>query len=271
MMSAGTSSIRRQQWIVSAAGGGRIDEVKHSSRVVLDGGPRWVLSTAFGFITGGLWWTVVYAAVFALANYTMYVNAKDASWTSGAELTGVVVCAMLIAAFSVTSIPGAWSVSDWKDLIPGLLVEVVLCVCVSVFVAITFNIFSPIVQDIPRWWMHAHTGRWFAPVLLWMAASKIREEAARAVEMKLASFWCWHPIGQEDITFSQVAIHGLWNEWSDAVQECARRVGGYSMLGFSAGDLRVLAAASPTPNAVETIQHLRLYVRRTAPSALGKA
>ena len=67
-----------KQWNVNATTGGRLKEVMDGSAVVLDGGPRWVLSTALGFVTGGLWWTGIYTFLFALGNYAIYVTTVSA-------------------------------------------------------------------------------------------------------------------------------------------------------------------------------------------------
>ncbi|CAM9650099.1 unnamed protein product, partial [Scytosiphon promiscuus] len=69
------TSVEGQQWIVNACSNST--DVLNGSEVVLDGGPRWVLSTALGFVTGGAWWTLAYAALFALANYAMYCVQAD--------------------------------------------------------------------------------------------------------------------------------------------------------------------------------------------------
>lgn len=200
---------------VNATENGRIADVTELSKSVLDGGPRWVLSTALGFLTGGLWWTVVvYAIVFAVANYTMYVNTSEASWTSGAELIGLVAYTMLAVAISVASVPGEWCVSEWKSLASGLLVEVFLCVCVVVSVAIIHNIFSAALGDSASLSLWADAGRWSAPALVWVAASHRREKAVRAIETRLSSIWCSHPMGESWEELDEDVMDAHWNEWA---------------------------------------------------------
>ena len=123
------------QWIVNAVTGGRHKEVNDASLVVLDGGPRWVLSTAIGFLCGGIWWTVIFAGLFALGIYTLYANSADAhtALTSANEVAGVVVYTILAAALSIASVPGEGlgdKTVDWKDLACGFVVEMVLCLFV---------------------------------------------------------------------------------------------------------------------------------------------
>lgn len=251
-----------RQWIVNASAGGRIERVEERSKVVLDGGPRWALSTALGFLTGRQSWTVIYAAVFALVNYTMYIHAGGASWTSGVGFAEVSLIAICVTVFSVVTIPGAWSISGWKGLLPGLLVEMFLSSCVAVCVAIVYDLLSPLVGNMFGWSTYGHACRLAVPTSVWVIASQVREKASRAVEKKLSSFWCSHPTNLDSADFRQVELESLWDDWSAAVEGCARRVGGYRMLGFRVGDLRVLSGGSPTPKARGTIQRLRVYGRQ---------
>lgn len=251
-----SSSSAGEQWIVNAVVSGRITEVQALSTVVLDGGPRWVLSTAFGFVTGGLWWTVVYAAVLVLAAYTMFVNTSKPSSTSDAEMIGMVAYTILAVAISVASVPGEWRLSEWKALASGLVVEVFLCVFLVVGAAIVHGIFGSALGDSSGLYSYADFGRWSIPALLWAVASHYRDRAVGAVEMKLRSYWCFHPMGPDRSQYDQDKMNGFWNEWSKAVVKCAGRVGGHSMLGFSASDLEVLSACSPTPDARRQIQLL---------------
>ena len=251
-----------KQWIVNATTGGRLKEVMDGSAVVLDGGPRWVLSTALGFVTGGLWWTGIYTFLFALGNYAIYVTTVSAPWRSRSDLAGLVAYMILAAALSMASVPGVSLValaSDSKGLLGGLLVELSLVLSLVVSVGILHGFFGPFIADKPGFSAYADSGRWILPALVWIAASKLREEATKAVETKLAGLWCCHPIAVHSTSLS---TDSLWDDWSVQVGECARRVGGYNMLGFSALDLDALTASSPSTKALKEIRKLRNSLRK---------
>lgn len=255
------TSVDGQQWIVNASGA-RV-EVLEQSKVVLDGGPRWVLSTSLGFVTGGVWWTCFYAALFALANYAMYTISADAPEEPDdalegfdAEVAGIVAYTILAAAISLASVPGPWRRSDLTGLASGLVVEVFLCWCVIVSAGIIHRFFGPSLAEHPGLSPWADAGRWSIPALVWTAAAEYREMATQAVKMTLSGLWCSHPMGDSAERLNQVIIDSHWNEWASAVQTCAVRVGGYGMLGFSASELKHLSRSSPTTSAVAQIELL---------------
>eukprot|EP00904_Undaria_pinnatifida_P005638 jgi/Undpi1/2203/HiC_scaffold_12.g05589.m1 len=257
VLSRGTN-VQGNQWIINAATGDRRREVMRGSAVVLDGGPRWVLSTALGFLTGGVWWTAIYTALFALANYTIYLNSADALWKSDGEAAGVIAYTILATALSMASVPGGCFDSEWRGLASGLIVEIFLCFCVIVSAGIVYNFFGPSLADNSALSPYAFIGRWVAPALIWQAATELRESATQAIKTKLAGLWCTHPMGTDS---TSLPIESLWNDWSVDIKECARRVGDYSMLGFSSSDLAILSASSPSPAAQEEIQKLRSVLR----------
>lgn len=82
---------QRVQWNTNATAGSRLSDVINASTAVLDGGPRWVLSTALGFLTGGLWWTVILICLFVLGNYLGYTSSESVPWASAAERSGLIV------------------------------------------------------------------------------------------------------------------------------------------------------------------------------------
>lgn len=261
-------SVGGRQWIVNASGA-RLPEVLELSKVVLDGGPRWVMSTAFGFVTGGVLWTVVYAALFALSNYFMYCALADAPGGSDtesaddsggivAEFSGVVAYMILAAAISLASVPGPWLLSDWTGLVSGLLVEAFLCGCVIVSAGIVYRFLGLYLEETSGLVQWADVVRWSIPALVWRAAAEHRETATQAVKVKLSCLWCVHPMGNNAGEFKDVEVYRLWNQWAEAVQACAMRVGGYGMLGFSASDLKLLSGESPTSDAAREIRQLSL-------------
>lgn len=248
---------RDAQWIVNAESGDRAVQVKRESADVLDGGPRWVLSTALGFFTGSIWGTVILVLLFALGNYTLYVNTASASssLTSGVEKAGVVAYMILATTISMASIPGVWRVGDIfcrERIGDGLLVETLLCLSVVLSTGIVHRFFHPFLKDTAGLAMYADMGRWFIPSVVWMAASKLRQKATNMVEKKLRSSWCLHPSTNP---ISQ-GHDKLWDDWSNHVEECASRVGGFSMLGFEASDLEKLRSSWPSENALKVITKL---------------
>lgn len=256
VISRGTS-VQGRQWILNAATGERRKEVKKGSAVVLDGGPRWVFSTALGFLSGGQWLTTVYTALFVLVNYALYASTVGARWRFGDEASGILAYTILAAALSVASVPcvsfDGVGVSGWGGFASGLVVEVFLCICVIVSAAILHSFFGPSVAQLPGLPPYAVACRWSAPALVWMAASRLRDEAIQEAKKRLASWWCSHPMG---MCSTSVPINILWDDWAVDVEECARRVGSYSMLGFSASDLDILYASTPSLRAMEVIKKL---------------
>ncbi|CAN0064069.1 unnamed protein product, partial [Sphacelaria rigidula] len=251
------TSIGGKRWIAIAAGGHRRRMVKEMSAVVLDGGPRWVVSTALGFFMGGLWWTFVYTTLFAVANYAIFVNTAYAPWTSATEAAGIMAYTILAAVLSMASVLGPWRLSDWRSLASGLAVELFLSFCVIVSAGNLHSFFGPSLADFPGLSPYADAGRWAAPALVWVFASGQREKAIEAVQNKLSGWWRFHPM-----VTNTLDIDSLWDDWSDDVKECANRVGGYGMLGFSASDLDTLSASPLTRKASEVIKNLRSSLRQ---------
>ena len=258
VFSKGTSDVQGQQWIINAATGSRRKDVKDGSAVVLDGGPRWALSTSVGFLTGGVWWTVIYAALFTLANVTMHVTCKQPLWKIDGEVAGIIAYTILAAAITMATATGACFASEWRCLASSLFVEVFLCLCVVVSSGAFFNCLGPVITDFSGLSSWADACRWGAPALIWTTATKIRERAKKAVKIKLAGLWCTHPMIAES---TSLPIKSLWDDWSVDIMECARRVGGYSMLGFSVSDLALLSASSPSPAAQAEMKKLLCDLR----------
>lgn len=258
VISSGPSA-QGTRWIVSATTAERLRQVTEESAVVLDGGPRWVLSTALGFVTGGPWWTAIFAFLFFLGNCAIFVHTVSDLTRSGSETVGIAAYMILAAVISMASVPGAWLASGWKDLACGLAVEMGLCVSLVGSVANVYCFVGPYVADSSGLSPYADLSRWVTPAVVWAIASRQREVATNVIEVKLANLWCRHP---DEGRLSHQQTHSLWDEWSGEVEECAKRVGGYSMLGFSTSDLDTLAASLPSAVALKTIQKLRSGLSR---------
>ncbi|CAM9612639.1 unnamed protein product [Pylaiella littoralis] len=280
--------VHGQPWIVNAATANRLQHVERESAVVLDGGPRWVLSTTLGFLTGGPLFTGVYLAAFVLIYSIMFTHTANPPWmprsdhladtaegtpppdnvsagtddippaeSSTGELAGIIAYMVLATALSVasvldTNVPAGDS--EWAGFTSGLLVEMLLCFTLLESVRIVHSFFGDFFSDNASLLQSLDCGQWIVPAVIWKYASQLREQAIQAVRTKLAGLWCRHPMGSRGVDEGQ--YHNLWDDWSEYVKRNARRVGGYNLLGFSASDVKNLKASFPSQKASKVIERL---------------
>lgn len=260
LLTRGTS-IGGEQWIVNATTDDRMSEVVEKSGAVLDGGPRWVVSTALGFLTGGSFSTAVYVVLFALGNYTIYVKTRSTGSSLRIDDVAfeILVYMILAVGVAVASAPGVsliTGVSGWVGFASGLVVELLLTLCVLLSVVNVYNFIGPSLELYPTLLLCADPSVWAAPAFVWVSAYSLRNTAFQAAKNTLANLWRFHPRGPNADVMSQTFLDRLWNSWAYNVQKCAERVGSYSMLGFSKSDLAILTESGPTQNALEVIKKL---------------